>query len=375
MKTISLPLLGVLALGFTSTAFAQGTAFTYQGRLNDGATPANGQYDFRFKLYVDSVGNTQAGSSYLADGIAVKDGLFTATIDFGASLFAGSSYWLEVDVKTNGAGSYTVLAPLQPLTPTPYAIFANSVSNILGAVPAAQLSGAVPSASFSGTYANAVILNNAANRFTGNGAGLTSLNASALTSGTVADARIDPAVARDSEIMPTVLANDGAGSGLNADLLDGLHASSFASATHTHSGVQHYTIGSEGFVPGSNVDYVNSYGNGGAYIVSGSGAMVAPVHLPNGAVVTEFKAYYYDNSASDLSITLERQFFTAGYSAQASVTTSGTPGYSSATTTRITNPTIDNTSTSYLVYAYSTGWDPNLRVKAAVITYTVNSVP
>jgi hypothetical protein len=26
---------------------AQGTAFTYQGRLNDGASPANGSYDLR----------------------------------------------------------------------------------------------------------------------------------------------------------------------------------------------------------------------------------------------------------------------------------------------------------------------------------------
>src|SRR5438093_7038473 len=31
-----------------STLFAQGTAFTYQGRLNDGANPASGSYDLRF---------------------------------------------------------------------------------------------------------------------------------------------------------------------------------------------------------------------------------------------------------------------------------------------------------------------------------------
>ncbi len=40
---------------------AQGTAFTYQGRLNNGGSPATGLYDFRFKLYVDPFGNTQAG--------------------------------------------------------------------------------------------------------------------------------------------------------------------------------------------------------------------------------------------------------------------------------------------------------------------------
>src|SRR5262249_17088852 len=42
--------LGLLALLLSilipqfSTCFAQGTAFTYQGRLNDGASPANGSY-------------------------------------------------------------------------------------------------------------------------------------------------------------------------------------------------------------------------------------------------------------------------------------------------------------------------------------------
>ena len=46
-----------------------------------------------------------------------------------------------------------------------------------------------------------------------------------ITSGTVADARIAASLARDSEIMPTVLAGDGSGSGLDADLLDGQNGS------------------------------------------------------------------------------------------------------------------------------------------------------
>ncbi len=375
MKTIGLLMVGALALDLTSAAFAQGTAFTYQGRLNDGATPATGQYDFRFKLYFDSLGNTQAGSSYLTNGIAVNDGLFTTTINFGAGVYAGSNYWLEVDVKTNGAGSYTVLSPLQALTPTPYAVFANNAGNVLGLVPAGQLSGAIGSGNLSGKYANEVTFNNAANEFTGNGAGLTALNASALASGTVAEARIDSAVTRDSEIMPIVLANDGAGSGLDADRLDGMHASSFASAAHTHSGVQYLTIGSEGFVPGHQTSYQNSYSMGGAYIASGGGAMVAPVHLPNGAIVTEFRAYCYDNSTNNLSVSLERQGFSSSYNVLAGVSTTGTPGYTSGTNTAIYAPTIDNANYSYLVYAYSPAWDPNLKIKAAVVVYTVNTVP
>ncbi len=42
-----------------------------------------------------------------------------------------------------------------------------------------------------------------------------------ITSGTVGEPYIDPLIARDDEIVPTVLANDGSGSGIDADLLDG----------------------------------------------------------------------------------------------------------------------------------------------------------
>ncbi|NQT84090.1 hypothetical protein HQ563_13775 [bacterium] len=41
-------------------------------------------------------------------------------------------------------------------------------------------------------------------------------------SGTAADGQIPTLIARDSEIMPTVLANDGTGSGLDADTVDGM---------------------------------------------------------------------------------------------------------------------------------------------------------
>ena len=36
---------------FTSTAFAQGAAFTYQGRLHTNGAPANGSYDVAFTFF------------------------------------------------------------------------------------------------------------------------------------------------------------------------------------------------------------------------------------------------------------------------------------------------------------------------------------
>ncbi len=47
-------------------------------------------------------------------------------------------------MRTNGESSYTTLAPLQALLPTPYAMFANTASNLSGTLPAGQLAGAVP---------------------------------------------------------------------------------------------------------------------------------------------------------------------------------------------------------------------------------------
>ena len=101
---------------------AQGTAFTYNGRLNVGGSPANGNYDLRFAL-CDAVtnGTTIASLTNLATG--VSNGLFTVTLDYG-NVFNGSNYWLEIAVRTNGGGAFAVLNPRQPILPVPYAIYA-----------------------------------------------------------------------------------------------------------------------------------------------------------------------------------------------------------------------------------------------------------
>ena len=170
-----------------ASARAQGTAFTYQGSLNSGGSPANGLYDFRFRLDADAAGNTIL-STVLTNSIGVTNGLFTTTMDFGAGWFNGSNYWLEIDVKTNNFATYTALTPLQQLTPAPYAIMANSASNLLGALPAGQLSGTILNSSLptSPTFSGAVT----AGSFSGGGANLTSLNANNLSSGTVPIARL-----------------------------------------------------------------------------------------------------------------------------------------------------------------------------------------
>src|SRR5258706_6097190 len=129
-STLSLILLSFLSV-FSSqfSIFAQGTAFTYQGRLNEITGPANGNYDFTFQVFdAATSGSSQTGIA-TNGGVSLNDGLFTVTLDFGASPFtAGAARWLEISVRTNGVGSFGMLSPRQALTATPYAVTAGKIT-------------------------------------------------------------------------------------------------------------------------------------------------------------------------------------------------------------------------------------------------------
>ena len=178
MKTRVQPLFIALLLFSTlglrpSTVFAQGTAFTYQGRLNDSGGPAGGTYSLKFTLFNTNITGVPIAGPLTNNAVNVTNGLFTVLIDFGPGAFTGASNWLEIAVETNGVNPFTTLVPRQQLTPTPYAVYAEGAS-------AAGLSGTIPAASLGGTYGNAVNLNNPGNSFAGNGAGVANVNATAL---------------------------------------------------------------------------------------------------------------------------------------------------------------------------------------------------
>lgn len=101
--------------------------FTYQGRLTDGGAQADGSYDLRFILYDTDVGGSQIGSIATREDVVVTDGYFTVQLDFGDGLFDGGERWLELAVRPGASeDAYTPLAPRQELTPTPYALLAES---------------------------------------------------------------------------------------------------------------------------------------------------------------------------------------------------------------------------------------------------------
>lgn len=229
---------------------AQGTAFTYQGRLMESNAPANGSFEFEFSLYDAATGGTNLGTLTLEE-TPVVNGLFAVLLDFGPGKFNGQPRWLEIYARNDGAGGAgVVLTPRQMITAAPYAMVAGhaitaaTATNLAGLIASNQLAdGAVigakiqngsivnahisPSAAIAdtklGTIAtagkvansattatsanssNTIVLRNAFGSFTanaieakvgfiGNGSDLTGLDADSIQHGTLDTARLPSSV-------------------------------------------------------------------------------------------------------------------------------------------------------------------------------------
>lgn len=143
---LALLLLPGLAHGMTN-------AFTYQGRLTDGGSVANGSYDLTFTLFTEATGGTPLGDGLTNLAVNVSGGLFTVSLDFshlGGAAFEGGDRWLEIAGRTNGVGGFGTLTPRQLITPTPYALRANSA----GSADSASITGTANN--FSGSLAGNV---------------------------------------------------------------------------------------------------------------------------------------------------------------------------------------------------------------------------
>jgi hypothetical protein len=117
----------VMSLAMTaSIATAQtplGTAFSYQGQLKQSGTPLAGTADFQFKLFGALTGGTQIGTTQTVNNVTVTAGLFTVSIDFGATAFNGDARFLEIAARSPaGGGAFTTLVPRQSVKGTPYAL-------------------------------------------------------------------------------------------------------------------------------------------------------------------------------------------------------------------------------------------------------------
>jgi hypothetical protein len=168
LSTINVPL---------STILAQGTGFTYQGRLNDGGSPANGSYDIAFSLYATNAEGVAFAGPVTNAAVGVTNGLFTTTVDFG-NVFTGASNWLAMAVSTNAANAFSTVSPRQQLTPAPYAIYAENAATAASAasVAALNITGTLTTAQLPvSVVTNGATAVSISGTFSGNGAGLTNV--------------------------------------------------------------------------------------------------------------------------------------------------------------------------------------------------------
>ena len=121
-KYILMVLLALILNASLSFAQSVGSAFSYQGELTDGGSPANGDYNFTVKLYTTETGGTAITDEVYND-ITVLNGLFNLEIDFGDMVYEDSDqYYLEFDVAPSSGGSSTTLTPRNKLLAVPYAV-------------------------------------------------------------------------------------------------------------------------------------------------------------------------------------------------------------------------------------------------------------
>lgn len=114
-------------------------SMTYQGRLMNGGSPANGTYDFLFQVTNSSGTLVQ---SVEALGVPVNNGIFTARIQLNISTFAtGGGAFLTVGVRQLPTDAYVPLAPSQPIAATPIAFKAHYATLADNAANATLLNG------------------------------------------------------------------------------------------------------------------------------------------------------------------------------------------------------------------------------------------
>ncbi|MCX6999534.1 MAG: hypothetical protein NT106_04465, partial [Candidatus Sumerlaeota bacterium] len=210
---------------------AQTTAFTYQGQLKDGANPANGNYDLRFVLF--NPATWEELSVVYVDDKAVVNGLFTTEINFGAGVFNGDDRVVSIAVRGGSVdnanrdpATYTVLSPLQKLTPIPYSIFSFNTTDNWVNTTGDNMTGPLTISGSQASVGMVTVTNTAASGYAGffTGSGTNTVGLYAYSSGTNAWAlesfaegegasvagRFDAAGGNNSKAVEGVAGNDAA---------------------------------------------------------------------------------------------------------------------------------------------------------------------
>jgi len=210
------------------------TTVNYQGYLTDsGGTPIDITVDIEFRLYTLETGGAPFWSE--TQSVPVSKGLFSVELGSVAGLTLPDHFstplWLGIHI----VGEVDEMAPRRALTLTGFAVKAMDADALEGmsaasldqsahAAATGNVHGATPADIGAASSADLVAHEGDPAAHHTKTTSFTELTDKA------ADAQLPAAIARDAEIMPTVLAGDGSGSTLDADLLDGLDSTAFMSS-------------------------------------------------------------------------------------------------------------------------------------------------
>ncbi|NJL35283.1 MAG: hypothetical protein HC893_17315 [Chloroflexaceae bacterium] len=92
--------------------------------MYDDGTPVTATCDFRVLLYDAPIGGNQVGNTQIISDIAVVDGFFVLSLNFGAAAFEGDARYLDIAVRCGPEPSFTSFADRVTLTAAPYSLYA-----------------------------------------------------------------------------------------------------------------------------------------------------------------------------------------------------------------------------------------------------------
>jgi len=143
-----------------------------------------------------------------------------------------------------------------------------------------------------------------------------------------------------------------------------------SSANVLSSSVRYMFVNASSFVP-VNSNMIYAYNSGCIYHTGGLSLADYSLQLPQGAIITAMRLYFYDNSAEDASVSLYRCPGTGSCTSSELAKSSGTPGFSSAEVTA--SRTVDNSSEALVLrLSYADAVDSNLRICGVRIQYEYN---
>ena len=215
-------------LGFPLIVFAAVPAsINYQGYLTDSSgIPINASVNVTFRIYDIDTGGTALWNEI--DSVTVNDGKFSTQlgdgIAFPVNLFDGNPLYLSIEISTDGE-----MSPRKPLDTTPYSFKAGDADTLNG-LDANQFVGITGDQTITGS------LTVTADLFVDGGidaqglgaiAGITDMEFELNSGGGIT---FEDGTSQDTDAVSAILAADGTGSTLDADLVDGMQASEIIDA-------------------------------------------------------------------------------------------------------------------------------------------------